>query len=168
MSPGSTPTRPRNDTGSAQLARRRPRSGPKDALHSAAECGRQPSFWGVGAPFGPSMPQVTEAVGSGVEAAINFLHGRGPSLLVQPTGISLALENRQEEDADLGRCSPLLAILPAFGNSCFSGVALFQTSTSLNSRSACPRRGRLKGDPLSTFGQTWAISSELGPVSAKE
>lgn len=80
---------------------RRPVRSP-DELFAKTASGRRDGLidWAVRAPPRHSgfFYQVTEAVGSGVEAAINFLHGRGPSLLVQPTGISLALENRQEEE----------------------------------------------------------------------
>jgi len=45
------------------------------------------------------MYQVTEVVGSGVEAVINFFKGRGPNLLIQPSGIALAGEEDAEEVA---------------------------------------------------------------------
>lgn len=44
------------------------------------------------------MYQVTELVGSGVEAVINFFKGRGPSLLVTPDGIALATEHDSAGD----------------------------------------------------------------------
>lgn len=42
------------------------------------------------------MYQVTEVVGSGVEAVINFFKNRGPKLLVQQDGVSLVNEEAEE------------------------------------------------------------------------
>merc|ERR1712217_55153 len=47
------------------------------------------------------MYQVTEVVGSGVEAVINFFKGRGPNLLIQPNGIALATEDDPADDGSV-------------------------------------------------------------------